>query len=407
MNALERQGNKLAMTCDPVSAEFAQLRGKKIVLISRCSWSLFNFRRGLALFLQSCGANVVTAGGGGDGYEARMGEHGIEFRTVPISQTGMTPLADLRFFLYMVYWFLRERPDIVHFFTIKPAVYGNLAARVAGVPIRITTVTGLGYAFRKESRLLQAVAEFLYRHALARGQRVFFQNADDMDLFVNKGIVKRAAATLAQGSGVDLSWFAPGAGEGIIQKAEDKVTFAMISRLLREKGVLLYLEAAERIRAQGLNARFILVGDVDPGNPHSLTDAELALIRGSRALHWFGRVDDVRPYLAATDVVVLPSYYREGVPKTLLEGAAMEKAIITTDAVGCREAVLDGKTGVLVPPRDIEALTAAAGRLAQDPALVRAMGHAGRRYIQERFDENQILRDTATSYLAGLAARPH
>jgi glycosyltransferase involved in cell wall biosynthesis len=377
----------------------ARLSHKKIILISRCSWSVFNFRRGLARFLQRQGADVITAGGGGDGFDKQLREHGIDFKALPISQAGLTPLADVRCFLYMIYWFLRERPEIIHFFTIKPAVYGNLAARLTGVPVRITTVTGLGYPFRKESRLLQAAVEFLYRRALAGSARIFFQNADDMSLFVDRGIVDPSMAELAQGSGVDLDWFKP---DVEVAPRSAKIRFVMISRLLREKGVMLFLEAAERLKRSGGEASFTLVGDIDGGNPHSLSDAEVARIRASDAVQWVGRVQDVRPYLAEADVLVLPSYYREGVPRVLLEAAAMEKAIITTDEVGCREAVLPGTTGIVVPARDGNALTAALTQLIHDPGLARAMGRAGRQYMRDRFDEMQVCRDTVLSYIAAL-----
>jgi len=377
-----------------------RLRGRHIVVMSRCSWTLFNFRSSLIGALRTAGASVLALGAAGGGFDARLRAAGIEFRHVPISRRSLNPLADALLFISLLTTFRRVRPALVHAFTIKPAVFGTLAAAAAGVPVRVVTITGLGHAFISGSTLLRRVVIALYRLALPRAQRVFFQNADDRALFISLGLVAAERSELVAGSGVDLKHFAVAT---LPYQAGAAPSFLMIARLLKEKGVREYLQAASTVKAEHPEVTFRLLGGVDPRNPSALQPDEVAALRASAAVEWVDEVADVRPYIAAADIVVLPSY-REGLPRTLLEASAMGRALIATDVEGCREVVLDSRNGYLVPAGDAQALAAAMRRMIQNPSAIAAMGANARAQAEARFDERQVLSRTLAAYEELLAS---
>jgi len=367
----------------------------KVAVVSRCARTLHTFRRSLIHSLNAAGAQVVALGSAGEGYESLLESEGIRFQHVPVSPRGVDPLGDLRLLATFVRLFRRARPDVMHAFTIKPAIYATLAAAWAGVPKRIVTVTGLGHAFTTASGFVRRVTEFLYRRALARAQVVFFQNADDRELFVARRIVDPAIARLVPGSGIDLARFAPAPLPGT---AAGGIRFLMIARLLEEKGVREYLAAAEVAKQQLPAATWRLVGGQDPRNPSALGAREVEALRMSGTVQWIDEVLDVRPYIEQADVIVLPSY-REGLPRALLEGAAMGRALIATDVPGCRDVVSDGENGYLVPRGDSAALARAMVRMAADPGLPGRFGASARRRVEERFDERLVHARTIAAYL--------
>jgi glycosyltransferase involved in cell wall biosynthesis len=362
----------------------------KILLVSRCSWTLHNFRAGLMRVLLERGDKVIGGGAAGDGYETKIEAQGVTFHPLPVDKKGINPLADLGLFLELYRWYRSERPDVVHHFTIKPVIYGSLAARLAGVPKVVNTVTGLGYVFTDGRRpWLRHLVEGLYRWSLRSAQFTFFQNRDDRQLFLDRGLVDPDKTTVLPGSGVDLTRFTPCPSQG-------NTSFIMVARLIRDKGVAEFVEAARLVRRSHPEARFRLLGGRDERNPATISPEELDSWQAD--VEWLGEVEDVRPFLAAADVAVLPSYYREGVPRSLLEAAAMAKPIITTGAVGCRETVDEGVNGLLVPVRDVKALAEAMVWMIEHPEVCRQMGQASRAKVEREFDERSVVSRTLEVY---------
>lgn len=370
----------------------------KIILISRCAWTLFNFRAGQLRFLKEQENYLVMgAGAGGDGFEPKIEALGVPFILLPIDKKGLNPRADLGLIGTLFGFYRRERPHIVHHFTIKPVIYGSLAARLAGVPRIVNTVTGLGYVFTENNRRwLRRVVEMQYRLALACAHHTFFQNRDDLEMFLNLRFINPRKVGLLPGSGVDTEYFAPQSSE----EAADPhapVIFLMIARLLRDKGVYEFVEAARRVKAQHPEARFQLLGSRDERNPTVVAAVDLEAWVSEGIVEWLGQVEDVRSSIAKADVVTLPSY-REGTPRSLLEAASMGKPLITTDVPGCREVVEEGINGFLVPAKDAEALAGAMLRMIANPEGRRLMGCAGREKVQREFQESSVIQRVMQSY---------
>ena len=314
---------------------------------------------------------------------------GLTVHQVPMLRTGTNPMADLR--TAWALWSLMRQiaPRMVLGYTIKPVIYGTLAAWLAGVPQRFALITGLGYAFQGDGQRsrLQALVQGLYCLALARAQRVFFQNPDDLALFQQRGILQQhTPVSVVNGSGVDLDSFAvrPLPASAL----EGAVRFLFIGRLLGDKGVREYAQAARLLKRSHPQVQCALVGWID-SNPNAINQAELADWMADGSIEFLGRLVDVRPAIEACSVYVLPSY-REGTPRTVLEAMAMGRAVITTDAPGCRETVVDGKNGFLVPVRSIDELYLAMIRFINDPSLAGCMGHNGRLMAEEKYDVHKV-----------------
>jgi glycosyltransferase involved in cell wall biosynthesis len=370
---------------------------KKIILVSRCAWTLYNFRAGLLRALKNEGHLVIAGGAGGDGFEKYIRDLGLPFVALPIDKNVINPWADLKL-LWTLYRFYRtEQPAVVHHFTIKPVIYGSIAARLAGVPRIVNTVTGLGQVFVQDNTLwLWYLVKWLYSIALACAHFTFFQNRDDLDYFIGYGMVQPQKAGLLPGSGVDCSFFTPVPAS--VRSHDDPVTFLMVSRLLRVKGVEEFVEAARQVKERFPTTQFQLLGPRDERNPTVISISELNRWQSEGVVRWLGETSDVRPVLAQADVITLPSYYREGTPRALLEAAAMAKPIITTENVGCREVVEDGVNGLLVPVKDAKALAEAMIRLLEDPALRERMGKAGRAKVEQQFEERSVIKRVMESY---------
>jgi glycosyltransferase involved in cell wall biosynthesis len=370
-----------------------------IVIASRCSWTMYNFRLPLIRSLMADGFAVKAVGAGGDGYDVKLRAAGVDFEDVPVSRKGIAPIKDVLLTLQLIGLFRRARPKVFHAFTIKPAIYGTWAAAIAGVPVRVVTITGLGHAFTTASGLLRQVVEILYRHALKRASLVYFQNADDRALFLERGLVDANKTRLIPGSGVDTARF----GVAALPSASDgKIRFLMVARLLREKGVQEYFDAADRVKAAHPEAEFVLLGGLDSRNPSALSRADVDKLTDRGSVRWVDEVPDVRPYLAACDVIVLPSF-REGMPRAVLEAAAVGRAAIVTDVPGCRDAVEADLTGLIIPPANSEALAVAMKRFVEEPSLASSMGAAARCRVVARFDEKGVIKETTSAYLEMIA----
>jgi glycosyltransferase involved in cell wall biosynthesis len=349
--------------------------------------TLINFRGPLIRALLAAGHEVSAVAGEHDTTSAAtLAAWGVDLHIVPLSRAGLNPAADIRAVLAIVRVIRMVRPDIFFSYQIKPSVYGLIAARIVGTPRRIAMITGLGYAFtdgnEPKRRIVRFLAGILCRSTLRFADRVIFHNPDDEALFVSRRLVSRDRTALVAGSGIDLAHFAPA------PPAPGSMTFLMIARLIRDKGVCEFVEAAREVRKVCPQARFLLLGAIDP-NPSSLRRSEVEAWQREGTVQWLGEKPDVRADIAACQVLVLPSY-REGMPRSVLEAMAMGRAVIATDVPGCREAVRDGVSGFLVSPRNARQLAETMLRFLKEPGLVVRMGTEGRRLAESTFDANQV-----------------
>ena len=370
----------------------------KVVLYANTDWYLYNFRRSLALALQAAGYEVLLISPVGD-YGQKLRDLRLRWEAVPMDRRSLNPLREARLLAHLLRLFRREKPMLVHSFTIKCAVYGSLAARLAGVPARINAAAGMGYVFTSnapKARVLRPLVRGLLRMALGgRGARLILQNPDDVRLFERAKLIDPANIRLVPGSGVDCTRFIPAAVSAVLPNHRPRVLLA--ARLLWDKGVAEYVEAAHVLQAQGRTIQFLLAGTPGPGNPASIPTDTIRGWVAQGVLEWLGHVDDMPALLASVDVAVLPSY-REGLPKSLIEAAACGLPLITTDVPGCREVVTDGVDGLLVPVRDATALATAIARLQDDPVLAARLGQAARAKALAEFDQRIIIERTLAVY---------
>lgn len=359
------------------------------VLLGAEAQSLVNFRRDLIAVLARTHEVHVVARAASPDDEQIIAQLGATFHTVPMARAGMNPFRDLLTVVGLYRLFRHLRPQCLLSYTPKPVLYGTFAAWLARVPVRAGMITGLGFAFVEgqelRRKIARAVVGLLYRFILPRATSLIFQNPDDLALFRTLGLLQaRSPAHVVNGSGVDCNGFSP-------VPLPEKPSFLMIARLLKDKGTHEYARASKLVRVAVPSARTALIGWVDE-SPNSISPGELeAWIADGMAFG--GRLKDVRPAIAEASVVVLPSY-REGTPRSVLEGMAMGRAIITTDVPGCRETVQHGVNGLLVPARDAEALARAMEELAADPGRVAIMGGQSRRIALEKYEAREVALDT-------------
>ncbi len=330
------------------------------------------------------GAAVPTAD-----YLSDVEELGISIYPIDMGRTGVNPVHDLKT-LHELYKLIKKtRPGVVFSYTSKPVIYGSLAAKMAGVPRIYSMITGLGHLFTTDTprtRRLRRVLSMLYRAGLSCNDRVFFQNPDDLKEFTDKGILAKASkAVRTYGSGVDMQRFARQ------PLPQGPLTFLFIGRLLGEKGIAEFCEAANLLKRKYPQARFIAVGPHDPNLPHACDIQDLERWRNEGAVEFIGGVDDVRPWISECSVFVLPSY-REGTPRSVLEAMSMGRAIITSDAPGCRETVEQGVNGFLVAPRASAPLADAMESFIQEPEMVVAMGEASIALVEKYYDVRKVNR---------------
>jgi glycosyltransferase involved in cell wall biosynthesis len=364
---------------------------RKIVISINAAWNIVNFRLGLIRALREAGHEVIALAPP-DRYGAHLEALGIPYVPIAMDKQGLSPLRDLLLLARYRRLLRGLEPDLFLGYTAKPNIYGSIAAYAAGAKV-INNVSGLGTAFIRGG-LLTRIVSALYRFAFRRSATIFFQNDEDMALFLKKRLVRPGQARLLPGSGVDLDRFRPSPAPA----ASDQVTFLLVARLLWDKGVGEFVEAARRVRAERPHARFRLLGFLDVANRTAVPRAEVERWAAEGVVDYLGEADDVRPHLAAADCVVLPSY-REGLPRTLLEAAAMAKPLIATDVPGCRHVVADGVNGLLCVARDANSLAAAMMKMIDaGPEQREEWGRAGRDRVEREYDE----RITATLYLQAI-----
>jgi glycosyltransferase involved in cell wall biosynthesis len=379
--------------------EAAGCRGRVVVVVN-VDWFFLSHRVPVAEAARAAGYEVTVAAED-TGRAAEIRGLGFFYEALPLSRTGTAPVREAAALLSLVRLYRRLQPDLVHHVTVKPVLYGSLAARLAGGPAVVNAITGFGYTMSDEARrgVLGRCVHALYRTALrTAGSRTIFQNPEDMAAFCQAGLVAPDRAVLIRGSGVDPAAFT------VLPEPEGRPVVLLPARMLWEKGVAEFVEAARTLRARGSRARFVLAGRADQ-NPTAVPEARLRQWVAEGVVEWWGHRTDIPQVMAGASIVVLPTFYKEGLPKALLEGAAAGRPLVATDVPGCREIVRHGETGLLVPPRDAPALANALERLLADAALRRDLGAAGRCLVEAEFTATRVAEATMAVYEAALAER--
>jgi len=365
------------------------------VIATNASWNLVNFRIDLIRAVQAAGYRVIAVAPE-DQYTPKLAELGIEFLPIEIQSSGVSPVEDSLLFARYLGLLRRIRPAVFLGFTVKPNIYGSLAAHLLGIRV-INNVSGLGTVFIKKGPLTRIVTT-LYRLAFRRSAVVFFQNRDDLDQFVQGKMVRADQARLIPGSGIDLARFQPAKAK---PEVREEFRFLLIARLLWDKGVQEFVDAARTIKAIEPNVRCQILGFVDVDNRTAVPRETLNRWIEEGWVNFLGSTDDVRPFIEQADCVVLPSY-REGLPRTLVEGSALGKPLVATDVPGVREVIDEGVTGFLCKVRSARSLADAMLKMVRLPRDEREkMGAAGRLKVEREFSQTIVIR----SYLAALAGR--
>ena len=361
---------------------------KHIMFCANSAWNIVNFRLPLMRYLAELGYRV-SAAAPPDGYEEACREAGFDFFPFQLSRKGTNPLKDLRTCFALKKIFRQERPDLVCNFTVKPDIYGTIAAAACKVPA-INNISGLGTVFITHSFVTRLVKK-LYRYSQKRAAKVFFQNEDDLSQFLEHGLVPEEKTGMLPGSGIDLERFVAAEPEGYSgSNVQSTCTFLLIGRMLGDKGVREYVEAARIITAERRDGQFMLLGPLDHHNRTAIGPRELEEWSISGVVKYLGAAEDVRGHIAVTDCVVLPSY-REGTPRTLLEAAAMGKPIVATNVPGCRQVVDEGVTGYLCKPYSAESLAGAIRKILNlRPRERYDMGMRGRKKMEREYDQRLV-----------------
>lgn len=358
---------------------------KRIILVYNTASYLYRFRKEFIGNLQAMNCEVLALVPFDD-FVSCLEKLGVRCIDLPISQQRINPFEELKTMSFMYGVFSQEKPDAVFNYTIKPVIYGSLAARAAGIKRIYSMVPGLGYVFMdttKKQRLIKRIVMILYRFSLKYNHKVFFQNQEDRALFYRYGLVDVNKGVIVSGSGVNVEEFTPR------EQVQQSPVFLLASRLLWDKGIGEYVEAARRLRSKYPAVEFRILGPYDD-NPSCIKPEYIERWQKEGIIHYLGATSDVRPFLAEASVFVLPSSYREGVPRSILEAMAMGLPIITADAPGCRETVRDGENGFLVAVKDIESLVKAMEKFILQPELIAKMGGKSRQIAEERFDVRKV-----------------
>lgn len=358
-------------------------------------WYFVSHRLPVAIAAKNAGFDVcvvtrVRAHG------ARIRECGLELIPLEMSRRSINPLSGLRTIIKLVSIYRKARPDIVHHVAVKPVVYGTVAALVTRVPCTVNALAGLGIIFSSQTikaRLIRPIIKVMFRLLLNRkNSRVILQNPDDVAMMCEEGIVGEQRIALIRGSGVDTDQFQAR------PEPPGPPVVMLASRLLWDKGVGEFVEAARLLKSQGVSARFVVVGEGDPENPSSIPDSQLQAWNDNGVIEWWGRKDNMPEVLAQAHMVCLPTFYGEGIPKVLIEAASCAKPIVTTDAPGCREIVRNGENGYLVPIRDSRSVADAIKKLIDSPELRCEFGRNGRSLVIREFSIDRINRETVGVY---------
>jgi glycosyltransferase involved in cell wall biosynthesis len=356
-----------------------------IVFCCNTAFGILNFRAGVIRALVALGHRVVVVAPR-DPYAERLRALGVDYVEWEIWGSSTRLSAELQAVRALIRIYRSVRPHIAFHFTIKAVIYGAIAARWTRVPF-ISVVTGLGYVFLNEN-WASKLSRFLYRLTLGHSREVWFLNKDDRATFEEHGLIRGSEGRLLPGEGVDMTHFAPGPGSPVVSTP---CTFLMIGRLLKDKGVFEYVEAARSVREAKPSVRFLLIGPADSANPTAIGIEQVRNWQNEGLVQYLGTVDDVRPAISASTCVVLPSY-REGTPRCLLEAASMERPVVATNVPGCRDVVIDGSTGLLCAARDARDLAEKLLIITEmDSSGLKSMGQRARLHVRKAFDERLVI----------------
>lgn len=370
----------------------------KLLFFVAEDWYFLSHRLGIARAArdQGYGVCVVTRVGR---HRKAIEEEGFKLYDLCLKRSSRNLFSEMATILQLVRIYRREKPHLVHHVAVKPVLYGSYAARLSGVPVVINALAGMGYLYASpclDAKLLRFILEPAFRMALKRPEnRVILQNPDDVRLLVERGLVRQAQVALIRGSGVDTNLFSPR------PETDGPPIVILAARMLSDKGVTEFVEAARALRKQGVSARFALVGDADPDNPASIPAATLRGWEKNGDVEWWGFRSAMPKVFHEVHIAILPSY-REGLPKVLLEAASCGRPIVATDTPGCREIVRHGVNGFLVPVRDPLAIAGALRQLINDKDLRQKMGKEGRKLVLNEFTEERIVGQTIGLYKAAL-----
>ena len=355
----------------------------RVAIVLNTSWNIYNFRMNFISALIERGFEVHTIAPL-DEYSKLLEEAGCIHHALRMDSRGANPIKDSALIVELFTIYRRVKPDMILHYTIKPNVYGTIAASLLKIPV-VNNVCGLGTVFLKDD-LVSAVAMFLYKISFRFATKVFFQNPDDLKLFLDRKLVPENVVDLLPGSGIDLAKFQP-----MQYKRNTKFTFLLVSRLITDKGVLEYIEAVQKLQAAGLNARFQVLGAMDPKHKRGIQTDVIEGWINAGTIEYLGVTDDVRPFIENADCIVLPSY-REGTPRTLLEAASSSKPIIATNVPGCNHVVTDNYNGLLCNIKDANDLASKMQEMASlDSATLQQFGRNGRIKMEAEYDEAIVI----------------
>jgi len=360
---------------------------KTIAICSNTSWFLYNFRVGLMRALEQEGYNIVLIAPR-DNYSDRLKEFGYRYYNIDIDNKGTNPINDIKLSYNFYKLFKYIKPDIILIFTIKPNIYGSIVSRMLNIPT-INVVTGLGTVFLNKN-ISSKIAKLLYKIAFSKNY-IIFENNDDANEFLKRRLIKKRQVVIVSGSGINTEYFRPSSNSS--RKDSKELVFLLIARLIKDKGIIEYIEAIKYIRHKYPNVKFKILGSYYFGNPSSISKEEIESWVEQGLIEYLGYTDNVLEEIEKADCIVLPSY-REGLSRVLLEAGSMVKPIITTNVPGCRDVVDDGANGYLVPPKDSQALALAMEKIISlSPQERRQMGIRGRLKIIKEFDEKIVIRE--------------
>jgi len=356
----------------------------KIIIISSFTESLVNFRLDLILYLKEQGFDVYALGPDNDTKTIhKLNSIGVTFKQFYLKRNGFNPLEDIKSIKNLRNIFKEVQPDYILPYTIKPVIYSNIAKK--GLPIKsINWITGVGFYGNPsksiKEKLVKQIITIQYQFGLSNNDALVFQNTDDLQLFKDKIILRNSKVFITPGSGINLNRFVH------THSTIDPISFLFVGRLIKEKGVYLFIESAKRIKERYPNTKFVIVGGLDITNPNSITQTEIDELKSLDVVEFTGNVNNVKDYINQSSIFVLPSMYREGVPRSILEALAVGRPIITTDNVGCRETVIKDYNGILVKKNSVDELVYAMQFFCDNPEKIIEYGINSRKFAEDKFD---------------------